>query len=220
MRNNITTLIFDFDGVIANTDLGRYDLLKDILYEYDIDLSNNMINKDLIGLSTKAFLVKFSRKINRYERDEIIKKRYKLYFSNLEKYCIPYDDLKESIRYLYSKYDLAIVTTSSIINVIIQLKHLEIHELFKWIIGRELCENKELVKTYSKVPIAINRKVDECIVIEDSDIGIKAAKKEGYYCIRFAPNNDITKGSEDIIIESYKELVKKLEQARKQNTQT
>jgi phosphoglycolate phosphatase-like HAD superfamily hydrolase len=210
MRNKITTLIFDFDGVIANTDLGRYNLLKKILCEFDVELSNSIKRKDLIGLSTKAFLVKFSKKLNQYEIDKIIKKRHDLFFSNLDKYCIPYDHVKDSILHLHSKYDLAIVTTNSIENVIVQLKHLGIYKLFKWIVGRELCETKELKKTYSEIPNALNKKVYECIVIEDSDFGVNAAKKEGYFCFRFDPENTFGKGSEDDRIESYVELVKKL----------
>ncbi len=55
MQSNIGCIIFDFDGVIADTDLGRYKVLKQILLDYDTELANSFNKKDLIGLSTKSF---------------------------------------------------------------------------------------------------------------------------------------------------------------------
>jgi len=207
MPNKITTLIFDFDGVIANTDLGRYKLLKDILLDYNSDFVNTFNRKDLIGLSTKAFLVNNLKHLSEAEIQEIINKRHELYFSNLSDYCIPYDNLNQTISFLSSKYDLAIVTTNSVENVTKQLKHLGIFELFNWVIGRETCENSNFKKTYKPISNIIKKKVSECIVIEDSDLGVNAAREEGYYCLRFDPDNLFQNGLENVKISNYKELI-------------
>jgi beta-phosphoglucomutase-like phosphatase (HAD superfamily) len=44
------------------------------------------------------------------------------------------------------------------------------------------------------------------VVIEDSDLGVNAAKKEGFFCIRFDPNNSFNEGREDLKVSSYNEL--------------
>jgi len=206
MQNKITCLIFDFDGVIADTDLGRYKALKKILLNYDSDLANSISKKDIIGLSTKGFLTQNSKKLGINQIDEIVRERHKLFFSNLSTYCLPYKDMKETIVYLSSKFDLAIVTTNTTENVNIALEHLEILPLFKWIIGREKSENEYFIKTYEKVPSIIDKRVEECIVIEDSNIGINAATREGYFCIRFDPENIFEKGDANLKVSSYKEL--------------
>lgn len=206
MLNKITCLIFDFDGVIANTDLGRFKVLDNILQEYDIELSKSFIPKDLIGLSTKGFLVKYFENLSQVEVDEIIKKRHKIFISNLSDYCIPYEKMKESIINFHSKYELAIVTTNNIENVKIQLEYLGIINYFKWIIGREKSENKNLLKTYLHISKELNKEISECIVIEDSDIGVNAARNEDFYCIRFDPESNFKKGNENVKVNSYHRL--------------
>lgn len=206
MGNKISCIIFDFDGVIADTDLGRFKVLKEILKDYNSELSNSIFKKDLIGLSTKGFLTKYSSELSLTEINEIVTKRHKLFFSNLSRYCIPFENMTESIKYFNSKFDLAIVTTNDVVNVKILLEHLEILNYFSWIIGREKTENKDLEKTYNKIHKLLKKEVSECVVIEDSDFGVNAAKKEGFYCIRFDPNNLFQKGNENEKVMNYNEL--------------
>jgi HAD superfamily hydrolase (TIGR01509 family) len=211
MQSKTTCLIFDYDGVIADTDLGRYKLLKNILVDYDIDLSKRFNQKDLIGLSTHAFLVKNFKNLRRFEINMIIQRRYELFFSNLSEYCLPYENMKETIEYFHSKFELAIVTTNNVENVKIQLKYFGIINYFKWIIGREKSEGKDLTKTYRMVPDTLKKKVSECIVIEDSDIGVNAARLEGFYCIRFDPGNLFIKNKENERVKNYIELKDKID---------
>lgn len=211
MQNEISCLIFDFDGVIANTDLARYKLLKELLKEYDLELSKSFTQKDIIGLSTKGFLKKHSTILNQLEIDKIICKRHNLFFSNLSKYCIPFKNMKESIVYFNSNFSLAIATTNDTDNVKTQLEHLGVKKYFKWILGRDITENKDIEKTYELIPSVIKKETSECIVIEDSNFGVNAAVKEGYYCIRFDSNNFFPKGLENDRVRSYKELKAKID---------
>lgn len=206
MKNKKFCLIFDFDGVIADTDLGRFKVLKEILKDYDIELSNSLSKKDLIGLSTKAFLTKYSPKLSPHKINEIVKKRHQVFFSNLSKYCIPYEKMIESIKYFNSIFDLAIVTTNDTANVKTLMEYLGILDYFRWIIGRDKTENHSLEKTYKTIPNLLEKDVSECIVIEDSDIGVNAARKEGFYCIRFDPENRFQNGTENDKVTSYNEL--------------
>ena len=206
MENKITCLIFDFDGVIADTDLGRFKLLKRILKDYDTELSNSFSKKDLIGLSTKGFLKKYSTKLSLSEINEIITKRHEIFFANLSDYCIAFKNMAESIKYFNTKFELAIVTTNDITNVKILLEHLEVRNYFKWIIGREKTENKNLEKTYELIPDLLKKEISECIVVEDSDFGVLAAKKEGFYCVRFDPDNLHSNENENEKVASYDEL--------------
>ena len=184
--NNISCLIFDFDGVIADTNWARFQILKKILIDYDIFLETKDL-QNLIGCSTKSFLKTNFSKLSEKDLNEIINKRHREYLSNLNKYCIPFKDMSKIIQQLYKKYDLAIVTTNTYKNIKIQLQHLKIYNYFKWIIGREYSEDDFQMKTYKKIPTIIRKKVKECIVIEDSEVGITSAKKTGYYCIKFNP---------------------------------
>ncbi len=210
MQNKINCLIFDFDGVIANTDLGRFKALNQILPKYDFELSKSMTINDFTGVSTKSYLKQNSTILTDKQIENIIALRHKLFFSNLASYCIPYENMKETLEFFFSKFDLALVTTNSKKNVEILLEYLGIRGLFKWVIGREKSEDAQLRKTYSLTPKLINKKVSECIVIEDSNIGVNAAKSEGFFCIRFDPQNMFHYGYEDLKVKDYKELKHKI----------
>ena len=199
-----TCVIFDFDGVIADTDLARFQILKIILKRYEITLTDLFYSK-LIGYSTKAFLKKNFSQLSEKVIDEIITERHNIYFDNLSKYCIPFKGMKETIGNLTEIFDLAIVTTNNHDIVSKQLKHLEIINHFNWIIGREFAEDKSLNKTYSKVSKIIGKLPTESIVVEDSLVGITAAESEGYLCIKFDPNSR-KKDSSDYIVTDYYEL--------------
>ena len=204
MRNNITSLIFDFDGVIADTDYARFTILKSILkkkglnFHYDISA--------ISGLSTKSFLQYYYPNLSRKEIERIIQERHSVYLSNLKEYCIPFVGMKEAILHLSKCFDLYIVTTNSKEVLEKQLDFLGINGLFKKKIGRESTENIDLKKTYVNIQDILKKRIDECIVIEDSVFGIEAAKNEGFFCIKFNPHNTELKGNEDVEINSYKEL--------------
>lgn len=206
MPNKISCLVFDYDGVLANTDSGRYKILKNILKEYDPYLAESFTIEDIVGLSTKGFLKKKSPKLSQLEIDEIVNKRYDLFFKNLSKYCIPFNGMKKTIKYFSSKFTLAIASTSHQNNLIVQLDYLGVTEYFKWILGRNITENKNFEKTYELIPSIIDMSISECIVIEDSNFGVNAAVKKGFYCIRFDPNGLSLNGSENERVDSYAEL--------------
>jgi beta-phosphoglucomutase-like phosphatase (HAD superfamily) len=206
MPSDLNCLIFDFDGVIADTDLSRFKLLQKLLKPYGIDLSKKYELSDIIGISTKAFLSKKINSLNENQIEDIIKKRHNLYLNNLNDYCIPFDGMKELIKLYSRSYELVIVTTNSLETVSPQLKYLDIIDCFKWIIGNEICEDKNLVKTYKPIKNIINKLISSCIVIEDSDVGVKAAREEGYYCIRFDPYRRFQKTVENYRVSNYEEL--------------
>ena len=212
MQKNITCLIFDFDGVIADTDLARYYILKDIFKEYEIDFSGQFSMKDLIGLSTESFLKKNFVRLSQEKVDNIVNEKHRLHFNHLDKYVIPFPHAKETLRYFYHRFDLAMVSANPQKNLGTLLNHLEITHYFKWILGREVCENKNLEKSYLPVASKIQRDVSECIVIEDSEYGVNAARKAGYYCIRFDPYNRFASGLENDRVKTHPDLIKKIEQ--------
>ncbi len=199
------TIIFDFDGVIANTDEGRYKLLNDILPDYGLALEESDYTK-MIGLSTKSFLKQNYTELTETEINSIVSKRHELFFNNLDKYCIPFKGTIEIIQKLSKDFQLIIATTNASDNVKKQLKFLNVDHFFKYIFGREVMENGSLLKDYSSLAVNSNFNIKESIVIEDSETGILAAKKSGYFCIEFNPINKDKNEQADYRVKDYQEL--------------
>ena len=125
--NIIDTIVFDFDGVIADTDSGRFLLLSEILAHYQIDMNSKYSFNDIIGLSTKTFLKSNFKELNDDQISEIISLRHDKYLANLNKYCIPIPFVIDLIKILYSKHKrLAIATTNDKNITIKMLDHFNI----------------------------------------------------------------------------------------------
>ena len=184
---NKNSIIFDFDGVIADTDKARYDVLAIILKKYNIDLNCAVSIQDLAGYSTRSFLINKFPLLEEREVSEIVAERRKLYLDKLDKYCKPFDLAIQTISDLYKVgFDLAIATTNDqfVMNKIIH--HLGIANYFTNVFTRDVIETSfNKVKNYDVVLNKWKKKADQCIAIEDSYIGFVSANAAGIFTIKF-----------------------------------
>ena len=188
----VTTILFDFDGVIADTENGRYESYCDIFVENGYDLRNRCVMTDLIGFTGDGFMSKFFPEIPPETVKMMVKKRQKHYMENLHIFCRPFPGVRETIKDLKQKgYHIALTTANSTAAANLLLQSVGVLEFFDDICGREICEDPVTkVKDYSRVPAIINKTVDECVVIEDSPVGVAGAKRGGFRCIAFEHYQD------------------------------
>ena len=206
---HITTILFDFDGVIADTENGRYEAYCDIFEEYGYDLRSRCVMTDLIGFTGDGFMSKYFPEIPPEHVKEMVYKRQKYYMEHLDRFCIPFPGACQTIADLKQKgYFLAVTTANAtavvkqLLDAVGALKH------FDAFCGRELCEDPVTkVKDYSRVPVQINKTIDECVVIEDSPVGVAGAKRGGFRCIAFEHYKDpVISEQADFIVHDYNDL--------------
>lgn len=199
-------ILFDFDGVIAETDSGRIQLLSQILDSRGID-STKIMTQDIIGLSTATFLRNTYPELTEKIINDIILIRQQLFFSNLIEYCKPYPLAKETIKLLSTNFDLQLATTNSYSNALLMLKFLGLSEFFSKTYGREIIENEHGIKDYNLITNQIGHKVENTIVIEDSEVGVNSAKKAGFFCIGFNHyNSESIENNADFVVSSFKQI--------------
>ncbi len=207
--HDITTILFDFDGVIADTERGRYEAYCDIFEEYGYDMRGRCSIFDLVGLTGDGFASKFFPEIPHEQVKEIVRKRQKYYMEHLDRFCKPYPGMRQTIIDLEEKgYFLALTTANTTEAAKILLKSVGTLEYFDAVCGREICEDPVTkVKDYSRVPAQIGKTIKECIVIEDSPVGVLGAKRSGFYCIAFDHFEDpAIKEQADVTVRDYNGL--------------
>jgi HAD superfamily hydrolase (TIGR01509 family) len=91
----------------------------------------------------------------------------------------------EFIKTLYSQNKiLALTTSAGIEGTTLILKKIGIHDMFKVIISKEDCTKlKPDPEPYLKTAEKLGISPSDCIVIEDSDLGVEAAKRANMKCI-------------------------------------
>lgn len=229
-------IFFDMDGTLIDS-VGVWNQIDQKLIE---NQTNKIVDEIIIQNDRDTQLQKSSSEANPYlcycqylkekykfqlSPEEIIKLRYEIaqdFLQNIIDYK-PQADL--IIKKLKEKnFTLAITTTTKRTNMEIYrtlnkniISKASLDEYFDLIYTREdVAKIKPNPEIYLKAMQAFNAKPEECIVFEDSLVGIKAAKNAGLKTVAIYDkysNNDIEeiKQQADFFINNYAELLSIIE---------
>jgi len=210
----IKAVLFDMDGVIADTELSRLELLKEILKQRGKAHSvlDELIPKDIAGLNTPEFLKSIlGDKLGDDEIDEIKQKRYEEFHKNPDKYIKPIEGIEELVKALHNKGVILVglATSSRKKEAELILKTVEIDNYFNdMVCGDEVKNRKPDPEAYLKLLEKICVKKNEAIIIEDSNKGIIAAKNAGIRCIAITTTHDREEISHaDYVVDSHDEIL-------------
>ena len=214
LEKEIKCVIFDMDGVIIDSE----EIHKKAYYETFNSLNINVteeLYKSFTGSSTiNAFqrLVAYFKLDNNPE-DLVLHKRerYVNFFENDPNLHLV-EGVEEIIKYFYNKgITLILASSSAMINIDRVFNRFNLNTYFDAkISGSDLKESKPHPEIFNKAAILGKTPKENCIVIEDSDNGIKAANDASIFVFGFA--NKLSEGQTlehaDAVIHEFKELKK------------
>ncbi|OPJ62739.1 HAD family hydrolase [Clostridium oryzae] len=201
-------VLFDFDGVIVNTEESNAQYFEQALACYGIYLTEEDRN-NLIGTSDRSILVRLlSRASNQVTLEEFTNKRRQIGNTYENSYIEPMPGLVSLIKDFRRKgIKTGIVTSTSTRLIIIALNRMNMMSLFDVIICGDMCtKSKPDPQGYLKAMNILDAKPEECIVIEDSSVGIRAAKSAGAFVVAYCGSGikqDISEA--DISVDSFLE---------------
>jgi HAD superfamily hydrolase (TIGR01509 family) len=176
----IRAIIFDFDGVIVDSETEKFKTLKKILKDYNIVLRENAF-KHILGKKTGVFLNEEFPELSQQEKENIIQERREHTKEKLP--LIP--GITALLTTLYDKYLIALVTGSEKNSVERILKENNLTQFFNQIItGEQFSSSKPDPECYNIALKKMRVQPSEAIIIEDSPSGILAGKNAG--CCVFA----------------------------------
>lgn len=210
------------DGVLINSEPLHHQVCKIQFDNLKIDVSDEMFFS-FTGSSNKMIYKKLKEIFNlNLTVEELIAEKNQLFVEAFHQHQNHHliEGVKELIEELYYKGMQLIVASSSemeIINAVFDRYELQPYFSHK-ISGADFLESKPNPAIFLKAVELSGHSKTECIVIEDSTNGIKAAKAAGIYCIAYkSPEvNTQNQSSADKIIHDYKEL--SFDNIRKINT--
>lgn len=203
----IRTVIFDMDGVIVNTEMMH---LKSVIYGFKkVGIKIKEKEKSLIvGRHPDDYHKDFLKKYD-FKYLEFREPQKKKYNSLIKRAPIIKTTLTLIKKLKEEKYSLGLTTTSGEENTKLALKRAKLTNSFKAIVtGKECKEKKPNPKPYLLTAKKLKADPKECLVIEDSPVGITAAKRAGMKCIaiknKYTKKSDLSKA--DLIVNSSKEI--------------
>ena len=207
-------VIFDMDGVIIDSEeihkKAYYETFKNLGVEVSEELYKSMTGSSTINA--------FQKLVNHFNLDDIpeelvLQKRkcYVNYFENDPTLSLV-NGVKELIQFLYKQnLTLVLASSSAMVNINRVFSRFDLNQYFTAkISGADLTASKPHPEIFEKAAILGGVSKEHCIVIEDSDNGIKAANDAGIFVVGYENPlvSDQTLKDANLIIRDYNILKK------------
>jgi len=198
------------DGVVVNTGLIHNLAEQKILKDIGINITLEEIRK-YAGIAATVWFKEVLKKHNKVaDVEELSKKKFKIVYEMLEKEIpiIPgVMKLINSLKKNKIKIALASGSPKDFVNYIVSKSSL--NKKFDVVIGLgDYSNSKPDPEIFLLASKEINIKPKDCVVIEDANHGVLAAKKAGMKCIGFvnenSGNQNLSKA--DLIVDNLEEI--------------
>ena len=208
----IKTVIFDMNGVIVDTEPVHHYAFRQHFKELNIEVSQEMY-ASFTGNSTKNVYEKLISSFGlKQDIEGLINVKRDLFNDAFDKKedLFLLEGVLDLIQDLH-KNGMQLILASSSANVTIEriFKRFGLHKYFTHIVsGEDFPKSKPDPAIFVHAAFLSNTKTENCIVIEDSTNGIKAAKLAGIFCVGYdSPNSKLQDYAlADIVIQGFKEL--------------
>ena len=205
-----SAVIFDFDGVIVESEQEKFKVLNKLLKPYKLSIKKKDFSK-MVGKKTPAFLKEyFGNKLNEEEMKNIEDERREWIIKNIEK-TKPVKGVKDFIKFLKDKGIKLCIATGTRRPIVIKI--LEVFGLAgtfdEYVTGEDFTTSKPDPEVYRIAIQRMNMPVENLLAIEDSAAGVSSAKGAGIKCVAITTTQRKSELKEaDIVVKSFSELRK------------
>ena len=178
----IKAVIFDLDGLIIDCDLMNYSVYKGVMAKlgYDfkvVDYVQNYLGKTDMKIA-EMLIDKYYLP---YEVKDFLKESFLVESKLLKEGVKLKKGVKELLTYLKeNNFKIALASLSSESRTRNILKHHKIDTYFDcFTFGHEVAKGKPNPEIFKKTCAKLNEKPEDCVILEDGEIGIQAAGMAG-----------------------------------------
>jgi beta-phosphoglucomutase family hydrolase len=201
-------IIFDMDGVISDTTDLHIKTQKNLFKKYKIK-TNNL--EEFAGVKIQEIIKKKMKesKVNLTEKEiNLIADEYWQILTKKASVAKPMPGIKEIVVKLKDNgFRLGVASSSNKQFVHALLNNFRLRSFFEVIItGDQAKKGKPSPDIFLLAAKRLNVLPEECIVIEDSLVGMKAAKKAKMKCVGIISEKDSAKYPCNICLESTKKI--------------
>ena len=186
----LRVLIFDFDGIIADAEPLHLEAFREVLRRDGIEISEKEYYERYLALDNRTFFIEILKDSDRDFDDltieDYIERKSSLFYKYLKEDIKLFPGVKEFVSRMNERYMLAIGSGALRYEIEFILEGAGIRDKFLAIVSAEDVQKcKPDPEVFLKALRRINENLDpeikpvsasECLVIEDSFSGIRAAK--------------------------------------------
>jgi len=195
MSNKIKAVIFDMDGVLIDAQDWHYDALNKALSIFGLGISRHDHLTTFDGLSTGQKLKMISKTqslpISLHNFINEMKQQYTMDITH--QLCKPVFHHQYALSKLKEQgYQLAVASNSirNTVKVMMEKSSL-IEYLSFYLSNQDVSNGKPDPEIYNLAISRLGLKADECGIVEDNDIGLKAARESGAHVLKVEAVHDV-----------------------------
>ncbi|MBR9689370.1 MAG: HAD family phosphatase [Candidatus Altiarchaeota archaeon] len=181
-------VIFDMDGVLANTQKIHARVESELFKEIGINLSPRELTRRFSGMDFKEQVKVITKETGiKVDFKKFSSEKYSRYVKELEKGIDEVKGAVKLVQWLYSRgVPIVIATSNHRIPTQLVIERLGLSKFIKNIVTGEDIENgKPSPDIFLKSASIIETEPVDCVVIEDGVSGIEGAKKAGMISVGF-----------------------------------
>lgn len=207
---NIKAILFDFDGVIVDSEPLHFEAHKKALKNFRVELTFEDYMDFGVSKGDNNLYEKVSQKYGvKIDKEVISKTKKQIYREIFDEKAELIPGILEALKKFSKRYDLAIVSSGVKSSIEYAIDKFDIGKYFKFVVtGDDVEKVKPFPDVYLKSIELLGLEKENCIAIEDSETGLEAAKNAGIKCI--AIPNEFTKNqnfsSAEMLLSDIKEL--------------
>ncbi len=181
---NFKAIFFDNDGLLVDTESLWLEATRKTLAPFGITITDEWYAKEVLGKGGEMIPVLLKEYgISQEKVVELRNLRNNLYGEMLKENVKTIDGVREVLEMLEGKFLMGVVTTSSSKHFDIIMEKTGLRKYFSFFVTFEDVVNpKPDPEPYLKAIELSKIPKDQCLVLEDSGRGVKAAKAAGLTC--------------------------------------
>lgn len=175
--------LFDMDGVLLDSESGAFRMYQETLKQIGIEISLEELLERFVGKTS----IQISEKImeengSPMKPEEFLKlHRSKGSFYAISDEVVPMEGVVDFLSFLKErKVRMAVVSSTTAVNVLSALNRMKILNFFEAVVCSDMiCHEKPSPEGYLKALELLEGCPEECVIVEDSAIGVQAGLNAG-----------------------------------------
>jgi beta-phosphoglucomutase len=202
-------IIFDWDGTLADTRNAVVQSFQKVLKEAECTVSDEFIERRM-GIGTKKTILEAFReckmRIDVSTLEKLAEEKIRIHAGLADSINL-FDGATELLEELQGKTKIALATMSNrkVVDTLLPAK--KIRGYFDVVVtADDVCKPKPDPEVFLVAAAKLGVKKEDCVVVEDSVFGVRAAKTAGMWCIAVPSGvysrEELEKENPDLIIGS------------------
>ena len=195
MSNKIKAVIFDMDGVLIEAKDWHYEALNQALGLFGLEITRHEHLTTYDGLPTKDKLIMLSRDkgLSPALHDFINEMKQQYTMDMVYKFCKPMFHHEFALSHLKQEgYKLAVASNSIKNSISVMMDKARLADYLEFFISnQDVSKGKPDPEMYNLAISKLGLIPAECVIVEDNENGIRAAKASGAHVLEVATVYDV-----------------------------